>query len=612
MKKILILAAFIPVLSLAQTYPSPIFNSLTLQTPLSQANGGTGTTSSTGTGSLVLASSPTISSATLTGGTINNASIGAITPSGGSFTTLGTSGNITQPSTGQFYSQNNAIINRFNDRIFLGGYTFSDGAYPPVTNDWFSTYQDSIGYTNANPSATLNVSPANTTASGTVAAQFAAQSLNSTSSGPSTIPVEAFAVNNNATYGTDAWAYYGEAHKVTAASGGVYGMELDTHSIVNTGASTPYGQGSVVGLQLASGAGVQGVEFTGTISGTTLTVSSATNLINYNLQVGSIIYGVGVTNGTTITALGTGTGGNGTYTVNNSQTVASEYMVGTPQYDAGAAIQIEANPVKFQSGIVFGATALTGADGTANGLANAVLMGNGQALSWYSNTGAPVASIYSTLTSPSNGVGIDFTNSGMQVYSQSSGHPAIAYFTPITTAVNYLGFVGAIAGSGPQVNAGGSDTNIPLNLVGKGTSGVNVHGFTDGTDASTGNVGEFPTPTNLTGVSLTTGTAANASSISLTAGTWDVQCTALFAPASTTTATSFGVGISTTSATFGANGTYSSYVTSMAANTGNPSLNSPISHIKVTSTTTVYCVSNANFATSTMTVSGYLRAIRVH
>ena len=57
---------------------------------------------------------------------------------------------------------------------------------------------------------------------------------------------------------------------------------------------------------------------TGGISGTTLTVSAVSSGA---LQVGSIIEGTGIAVGTTITALGTGTGGVGTYTINISQLV---------------------------------------------------------------------------------------------------------------------------------------------------------------------------------------------------------------------------------------------------------------------------------------------------
>ena len=65
--------------------------------------------------------------------------------------------------------------------------------------------------------------------------------------------------------------------------------------------------------------------FTGAISGTTLTV---TNSVVGILQVGSVVSGTGVAVGTIITALGTGTGGTGTYTVNISQLVVQTAMTG--------------------------------------------------------------------------------------------------------------------------------------------------------------------------------------------------------------------------------------------------------------------------------------------
>lgn len=67
MKKILFAVLMVPALALAQTFPSPTFNALTLQTPLSAANGGTGATAATGSGSVVLATSPTIASPSVTG-----------------------------------------------------------------------------------------------------------------------------------------------------------------------------------------------------------------------------------------------------------------------------------------------------------------------------------------------------------------------------------------------------------------------------------------------------------------------------------------------------------------------------------------------------------------
>jgi len=66
-----------------------------------------------------------------------------------------------------------------------------------------------------------------------------------------------------------------------------------------------------------------GAIVTGAISGTTLTVSAVSS---GTLYVGQTIQGTGVAANTMITALGTGTGGTGTYTVSTSQTVASETL----------------------------------------------------------------------------------------------------------------------------------------------------------------------------------------------------------------------------------------------------------------------------------------------
>jgi hypothetical protein len=66
---------------------------------------------------------------------------------------------------------------------------------------------------------------------------------------------------------------------------------------------------------------------TGGISGTTLTV---TVVSSGSLAIGTHITGSGITLGTYITGLGTGSGGIGTYTVSNSQTVSSTTITGQP------------------------------------------------------------------------------------------------------------------------------------------------------------------------------------------------------------------------------------------------------------------------------------------
>jgi len=65
---------------------------------------------------------------------------------------------------------------------------------------------------------------------------------------------------------------------------------------------------------------------TGSISGTTLTVTGVTS---GSLFPGQILSGSGITANTVITAFGSGTGGNGTYTVGTSQTAGSTTVTAT-------------------------------------------------------------------------------------------------------------------------------------------------------------------------------------------------------------------------------------------------------------------------------------------
>jgi hypothetical protein len=63
------------------------------------------------------------------------------------------------------------------------------------------------------------------------------------------------------------------------------------------------------------------VSMTASITGSTLTVTA---VASGTLAVGQFLYGVGLSPGTIITALGSGTGGTGTYTVGTNYNVTSE------------------------------------------------------------------------------------------------------------------------------------------------------------------------------------------------------------------------------------------------------------------------------------------------
>ena len=76
---------------------------------------------------------------------------------------------------------------------------------------------------------------------------------------------------------------------------------------------------AITGVTDITVTGATEVSFTAYIAGTTMTVTTVTG----TLRVGQVFSGIGVQAGTTITALGSGTGGVGTYTVSISQTVGS-------------------------------------------------------------------------------------------------------------------------------------------------------------------------------------------------------------------------------------------------------------------------------------------------
>lgn len=77
------------------------------------------------------------------------------------------------------------------------------------------------------------------------------------------------------------------------------------------------GRATILRVDLSGGPAARG---TASISGNTMTVTGA---VTGAFTVGQTLTGTGLAPGTQITALGTGTGGAGTYTVNNAQTVAS-------------------------------------------------------------------------------------------------------------------------------------------------------------------------------------------------------------------------------------------------------------------------------------------------
>lgn len=143
------------------------------------------------------------------------------------------------------------------------------------------------------------------------------------------------------------------------------------------------------------------------------------------------------------------------------------------------------------------------------------------------------------------------------------------------------------------------------------TTSFAMVGTSTNNSAAAGGIGEFVSSYVASGsaVSLATATTTNCTSISLTAGDWDVEGNVNFT-GSTATVTAGTAGISTTSATLPTDG---SEVTSGAMTTALSSVDGitlPRKRISIASTTTVYLVMQKTFSAGTEAGYGGITARR--
>lgn len=239
----------------------------------------------------------------------------------------------------------------------------------------------------------------------------------------------------------------------------------------------------------------------------------------------------------------------------------------------------------------------TGISGLGTGVATALAINVGSAGSPVVNNGA--------LGTPSSGTLTSCT--GLPVTTGVSGlGTGVATFLATPTSANLRGALTDETGTGAAVFATSPTITTP-----------GIVGVTDASNATAGNVGEVISGKVLaaSAISLTTATPANVTSISLTAGDWDVTGIVIFVAAATTTISAIASGINTTSATFVTDTSDNGYpYTNISATLTTASTNRlgiPRWRINVNSTTTVYLIGQASFATSTMTAYGSIVARRM-
>ena len=114
-------------------------------------------------------------------------------------------------------------------------------------------------------------------------------------------------------------------------------------------------------------------------------------------------------------------------------------------------------------------------------------------------------------------------------------------------------------------------------------------------------------------VSLTTGTSATVTSISLPAGEWYVNGQVDYRSGASTSITILTQGISTTAATLGAQDTFSRNVSAAFVPTASNDVGLPMRGqlFTLTTTTTIYLVANATFTVSTLSAYGTIEARRI-
>lgn len=212
-----------------------------------------------------------------------------------------------------------------------------------------------------------------------------------------------------------------------------------------------------------------------------------------------------------------------------------------------------------------------------------------------------------------NGANIQFS-SGQGLVDANAA--AALTITTTLAAVNFVSLVPSATGVPVHLVLGGTDANIQFVITGKGTGGVVINGTGTNDNAPTGYVGEFISQEVLvaSAVSVLTATGTDITSISLTAGDWDLEGNACCNPASGTTMTSFGAYISTVSSTAPTapnKGAYNSVNGISAVGSSNFCLVTGRIRISIAATTTVYLGTFTDFSGSTMKAYGYISARRV-
>jgi hypothetical protein len=248
----------------------------------------------------------------------------------------------------------------------------------------------------------------------------------------------------------------------------------------------------------------------------------------------------------------------------------------------------------------------TGSSATPTAVSVTACNGAAQALQWTSGTGFGC-------------------NSGIATSGANSNITSLTGLTtPLATSAGGLGANNGSANGVPVFSSGAATvtaatgTGSPVLATSPSITTPVISGVTSGACAAAGKVGECVNSNVPQGsaISLTNNTAANVTSVPLTAGNWLCYGNVAFLPAGTTVTSQELGWISTTSAAVptapGSGGEVG--LTNLSSTAGGNANILPVGMqmVNVTTTTTVYLSAYASFTTSTNVAYGYINCIRWH